>query len=242
MNSWVTGHLTWVGWVHHSWRFGHAEALREVGTEMPGRGWKKSNEQILEFFRRDPSDSLLRLVTMNETRLYHHEPETKQQSMAWRHSGSPWPVPKNSECKTLLGNFSPWFFGIKTASTSSIIFQRAKLSTRSITDLCWCNWKTFWRKTSHRRRATKGVLFLHYNAPALQALATQKKLTYMGLQCPHHPPYSPDLAPFDYHLFPGLKKQLKGPHFSSEVEVIVAVETQLDRQPSEFFFWVACKR
>jgi len=27
----------WVG-VHHSWRFGHAEALREVGPEMPERG------------------------------------------------------------------------------------------------------------------------------------------------------------------------------------------------------------
>jgi hypothetical protein len=29
------------------------------------------------------------------------------------------------------------FFGIKTASSSLIIFQRAKLSTRSITHLCW---------------------------------------------------------------------------------------------------------
>jgi len=29
-----------------------------------------------------------------------------------------------------------------------IIFQRAKLSTRSITHLCWCNWRTFWRKNA----------------------------------------------------------------------------------------------
>ena len=27
-----------------------------------------------------------------------------------------------------------------------IIFQWAKLSTRSITHLCWCNWRIFWRK------------------------------------------------------------------------------------------------
>jgi hypothetical protein len=38
-----------------------------------------------------------------------------------------------------LQKFSPRFFGIKTASSSLIIFQRAKLSTRSITHLCWCN-------------------------------------------------------------------------------------------------------
>jgi histone-lysine N-methyltransferase SETMAR len=43
-----------------------------------------------------------------------------------------------------------------------------------------------------------------------RALATQKKLTYLGFQCSDNPPYSPDLAPSDYHLFPGLKKQLKG--------------------------------
>ena len=37
VNSWTTGHLTWAGWVYHSWRFGHAESLREVGPEMPER-------------------------------------------------------------------------------------------------------------------------------------------------------------------------------------------------------------
>jgi len=30
--------------------------------------------------------------------------------------------------------------------------------------------------------------------------------TGLGFQCLDHPPYSPDLAPSDYHLFPGLKK------------------------------------
>ena len=40
-----------------------------------------SSEQILEFFRPDPNDFLLRLLTMDETLLYHYDPETKQQSM-----------------------------------------------------------------------------------------------------------------------------------------------------------------
>ena len=51
----------------------------------------------------------------------------------------------------------------------------------------------------------------------------------------NHPPYSLDLAPSDYHLFPGLKNQLKGRHFSSDAEVIPAAKTWLDGQPSEFF-------
>jgi len=106
----------------------------------------------LEFFRRDPNDFLSRLVTMDETWLYHYDPETKQQSMEWRYSGSP--RPKNSECRNPLDKFSPRFFGIKMASSSLIIFQRAKLSTRSITHLCWCNWRTVWRKNAAGRSPT----------------------------------------------------------------------------------------
>jgi len=90
-------------------------------------------------------------------------------------------------------------------------------------------------KAKRHGKVTKGVLFLHDNAPAHRALATQKKLAYLGFECLDHPPYSLDLVPSDYHLFPGLKKQLKGRHFSSDVEVIAAVETWLDGQPSEFF-------
>jgi histone-lysine N-methyltransferase SETMAR len=62
---------------------------------------------------------------------------------------------------------------------------------------------------------TKDVLFLHYNAPAHWILTTQKKLVYLGFQFHDHWPYFPNPALSDYHLFPGLKKQLKGRHISS---------------------------
>jgi len=51
----------------------------------------QSSEKHLEFFRRDPNDFLSRFVTMDETWLYHYDPDTKQLSMGWRHSGSPRP-------------------------------------------------------------------------------------------------------------------------------------------------------
>jgi len=56
----------------------------------------------------------------------------------------------------------------------------------------------------HCGQVTKDVLFLHD-----KALATQKKLAYLGFQCLDHPPYSPDLVLLDYHLFPGLKNNWK---------------------------------
>jgi len=90
-------------------------------------------------------------------------------------------------------------------------------------------------KEKHRGNVTKGVLFLHESAPAHRALATPKKLAYLGFQCLDHPPYSPDLAPSDYHLFPGLRKHLKGHHFSSDAGVIAAAGTGFDEQLSDFF-------
>jgi len=87
-------------------------------------------------------------------------------------------------------------------------------------------------KEKHRGKVIKGVLFLHDSASAHRALATQEKL---GFQCLDYPPYSPDLAPSDYHLFRALKRQLKDRHLSSDAEVISAAEICLDEQPSEFF-------
>jgi len=90
-------------------------------------------------------------------------------------------------------------------------------------------------KEERRGKLTKAVLFLHDSAPAHRAFATQRKLAYLGFHCLDYPLYSPDLVPSDYHLFTGLKKQLKGCHFSSDAEVIAAAETWLGGQPSVFF-------
>ena len=87
--------------------------------------WCQSSEQLLEFFQRDPNDFLLQLVTMDETWVHHYNPETSNNQ--WSDGIAVHPAPKNSECKNPLGKFSPKFFGIKTASSSLIIFQRAKL-------------------------------------------------------------------------------------------------------------------
>ena len=94
------------------------------------------SEQSLKFFRLDPNDFLSRLVTTDEACLYHYNPETN--SNKWSGGIAANPAPENSESKNLLEKLSPKFFGIKTASSSFIIFQRAKLSTRGITHPHWC--------------------------------------------------------------------------------------------------------
>ena len=55
-------------------------------------------------------DFLNRIVTMDETWVHFYDPETKQQSMEWRHSGSP--RPKKFRVQNLLEKFLLQFFGI----------------------------------------------------------------------------------------------------------------------------------
>jgi len=167
----------WAGWVHQSWRFGQVEVLREVGPEMPEHGSKTSTVPViwanLEFFWCDPNDFLSRLVTMDETWLYHYDPETKQQSMEWRHSGSPRSPQKILSAKfrgkvlasifwdqdgILLTDYLPKCQTINAEYYSSLLVQ--------LKDIL---------KEKRRGKVTKGVLFLHDNAPAHRALATEKK-------------------------------------------------------------------
>jgi len=50
------------------------------------------------------------------------------------------------------------------------------------------------------------------------------KLRDLHYELLEHPPYSPDLAPSDFSLFPKLKLFLAGQRFSSNQKAIAAVE------------------
>jgi len=170
---------------------------------------------------------------MDETWLYHYDPETKQQSMEWQQSGSP--RPKKFRVQKSTGKVLASIFWDQDGIFLIHYLPKGQTINEEYYSFLLVQLKDI-LKEKRRGKVTKGVLFLHDNALAQWALATQKKLAYLGFQSFDHQPYSPDLAPSDYHLFPGLKKkQLKVGHFSSD-EVIAAAETLLDGQHSEFFF------
>jgi len=84
----------WVGYIipedSDMWKLSAKWVLKYLNVDQKHQ-WCQSSEQLLEFFDHDPNDFLSRLVIMDETWLYCHDSETKQQSLEWRHSGSPRP-------------------------------------------------------------------------------------------------------------------------------------------------------
>jgi hypothetical protein len=54
-------------------------------------------------------------------------------------------------------------------------------------------------------------------------------------ECLPHPPYSPDFAPSDYHIFGQLREAMGGKTFKSDEEVQQVVHEWLRMRPKDFF-------
>ena len=84
------------------------------------------------------------------------------------------------------------------------------------------------------RRSTSPILLLHDNARPHTARAMIDALETLKFEVLSHPPYRADLAPSNFHLFPHLKRDLKGAHFTSDDEVKQAVMSWIKKR-TEFF-------
>jgi transposase len=91
------------------------------------------------------------------------------------------------------------------------------------------------RRVCRVRRSTSPILLLHDNGRPHTARATIDALETLKFEVLSDPPYSPDLAPSDFHFFPHLKKDLKGTHFTSDDEVKQAVTSWIKQRTPEFF-------
>ena len=63
---------------------------------------------------------------------------------------------------------------------------------------------------------TRSWLLHDDNAPAYNASGIREFLAKNNISVLEQPPYSPDLAPCDFFLFPKLKEVIKGTHFQDK--------------------------
>jgi len=82
-----------------------------------------------------------------------------------------------------------------------------------------------------------GDWFLLYdNAPSHNATIVKQFLAQRKVTVIDHPPYSPDLAPADYILFPKVKSHLKGHLFDSISDIQKAVTGTLNTIAKDDFY------
>ena len=93
-------------------------------------------------------------------------------------------------------------------------------------------WKRI-RRVRPEYSAPGSWFLLHDNAPVHWAVAVQEFLARKQVCVLHQPPYSPDLSPCDYFLFPKLKLPLKGRLFEGVQDLQAAVTSSLWAIPQE---------
>jgi len=91
-------------------------------------------------------------------------------------------------------------------------------------------------KEKRRGKLTQVPLLLHDNASTHRSHVGQAAMLESGFEEMHHPPYSPDQAPSDYHLLPNLKQHLRGQRFSTDGELKYETEEWLKVQSELFYF------
>ena len=168
-------------------------------------------------FLRQWSAHQRQIITADETYLYFSTPETKRQSMAWRKSGAKPPIKAKRERSTKRVMVTVFF------DAQGIIYCHYLEGNRvTMNSDVYCNviddMRRAWRR---KRRFVAGeVLRLHHdNAPCHTSAQTVAFLAQRGIKVAPHPPYSPDLAPCDFWLFPTLKTAMGGQRFSTLEEV-----------------------
>jgi [histone H3]-lysine36 N-dimethyltransferase SETMAR len=191
-------------------------------------------QKHLDRFKKEGDVFLDRIVTCDETWVHHYEPETKRQSMEWKHPNSP----SKKKFKTqpsagkvmltvfwdsqgpILEHYMEQGTTVNSARYSEMLIDELKPAIRS----------------KRRGVLSKGVLLLHDNARPHTAAHTVETIQKLKFEVLDHPPYSPDLAPSDYHLFGPLKESLRGRRFTSDDAIKEAVHSWLVAQPKSFFF------
>ena len=73
------------------------------------------------------------------------------------------------------------------------------------------------------------------SAMQMTSLATRQKLLELGWDVLPHPPYSPDLAPSDYHLFRSLQNFLNERKFQDDNEVKTELEQFFALKNKDFY-------
>ena len=201
-------------------------------TDEQKRQRVKVAKKLLQMFPKYDKKQFANVVTGDETWVHYFEPVRKVSNKIWatKHSKRPINAKRSlSTKKVLCAIFSGEGVAIK------VPVKRGKSITgKYYKDVILKKLKKYYQK---RRPATgfKHVGLLHDNAPAhtsaiVTAFLKKEKVTVLP-----HPPYSPDLAPCDFFLFPKLKAVLAGRKYQSRQALGSAIHQYLITVPKSAY-------
>ena len=160
---------------------------------------------------------LSHIITGDESWVYSYDVETKVQSSQWTSKTSPRPN-KVRQVRSKIKVLLPVFF-----YASGVVHHEYLPEGFTVNQTYYIEVLKRLRDAIQRKRPElwrSGDWFFHHdNAPAHSALRIYEFLAKHSITVLPHPPYSPDLAPCDFFLFPMPKRPLKGRRFETIPEI-----------------------
>jgi len=151
------------------------------------------------------------VITGDESWILEYDPATKRQNSEWHTSNSPRPKEariSKSKIKSMLICF---------VDSQGIVRKEFVLQGQTVNKHYYREVLERLRKRIHRvRPEIADTRMLHHdNALCHTAISVNEFLTKKDIPVLPQPPYSSDLSPCDFFLFPKLKFHLKGRHFGN---------------------------
>lgn len=177
--------------------------------------------------------SVYNIVTGDETWIYAYQPETKQQSTVWVFQDESNPT-KVVRARSTSKKMIACFFGCTGHIATIPLEDRRTVNAEWYTVICLPKVIDEIRKNNRKRR----IILHHDNASSHTARLTIDYLKEKSVEIMTHCPYSPDLSPNDFFLFPTVKQKMRGQRFSTPQEAVEVFENLISEiQPSE---WKKC--
>ena len=189
-------------------------------------------EENLQQMNQDWERFKQRFVTGDETWIHHHDPDSKFQSKELNENLS-------QEQKKIKSQYNPSKIMCTIFyDTEGVIHIEYMPPKTSYTGQYYANLIRRLSWSIHEKRPGKLFtipLLLHNNAPVHASQVAKTALRECGFEEMPHPPYSPDLAPCDFHLFPNLKRFLRESQYANDDELKSATEKWLYQQEKTFY-------
>lgn len=183
-------------------------------------------KEMLKKYQCGASKVVYNICTGDESWIYAYEPETKQQSTVWVFQDEQNPT-KVVRGRSTSKQMVACFFGITGHVATVALEQRRTINSEWYTTICLPEVIEKIRQNKQKRR----IILHHDNASSHTSTETKEFLTSQNIELTGHPPYSPDLAPNDFFLFPHIKKKLRGQRFSTPEEAVDAFKTLVLKIP-----------
>ncbi|GBP41752.1 Histone-lysine N-methyltransferase SETMAR [Eumeta japonica] len=162
-----------------------------------------------------------------------YDPQTKQQLTVWVFQDEPIPT-KGIRAKVTLKQMVACFFGINEPVVAVPLENRKTINSEWYTTISVPEVFEEIRKNNRQRR----IILYHDNVRCHTSAETTRFLEGQKINLTGHPPYSSDLAPNDFYLFPCVKNKLRGERFSSREEAVDAFKMHVLEIPQSE--WKKC--